>query len=269
MLTQFEHNWMVEIGPRYRRLSDGERAENPLPAIVDPPGVQQFIERLHTQEKRLGRFFRRSSQEPLPLKWERIYAQQIYDAEERVRLKYKRSINFWLFRKRLRKWFRRLVFLLCLVTGVQVFEPNLEMLYRIDLITTAAALNPEKAVATMNQALPEIKQGVVGLFKDRIELWMALFCVYFLSYFFRPSARPGGGNRKITNRVRHLLPDGIMLKSGQLVQWDGLQVVKDVPEIFEIRLRNAKNYQVMLHVDCTVEQYIPIYLYVKKCLSKS
>ena len=72
--TEFEQNWMVEVGPRYRNLTDKERLENPLPKEIDPTNVGEPAETLRQQEKRWFRWLRKPSQKPMPLKWERIYA---------------------------------------------------------------------------------------------------------------------------------------------------------------------------------------------------
>ena len=202
----------------------------------------------------------------MPLKWERIYVGQLYDADAHLDVNYNRAVRAAQFRKGLRKWTRRAIFLLSLWTlaSVIVPDPNEWLL----LFQVPDKVGEVLWLRIVEQQIP-ITVAFQALFSQYLPWWIALGVAYMLSFFNRPPVSPNGSHRRITNRIQYLCKDGIMLRTGQLVQWSGLKVVFDKTEIFEIRLQNPNNYQVLLHVNCTLEQYIPLYLFVKKCLPSS
>ena len=202
----------------------------------------------------------------MPLKWERIYVGQLYDSDAHLEVNYNRAVQAAHFRKTLRKWTRRAIFLLSLWTliGVIVPEPN-----EWRLILQVPAEVGELLWVRILEQQAQIAVAFQTLFSQYLPWWIALGVVYILSFFNRPSISPNGSHRRITNRIQYLCKDGIMLRTGQLVQWSGLKMVFDKAEIFEIRLQNPNNYQVLLHINCTLDQYIPLYLFVKKCLPSS
>ena len=266
LYTEFEQNWMVEVGPRYRRLTERERLENPLPQQIHPDNVRQLLDTLRQQEKRWFRWLRLPCQKPLPLKWERIYVEQLHQADAHLEMNYIRTVRATFFRQRIRMWTRRslLLFALYIVANVIVPEPT-EWLELIQVPERIGEELLQRIVAQQNAILAAFHRFFVSY-----QLWwIALGAIYIFSFFFRAPVFPSGEHRRITARIHYLSRDGIMLRTGQLVQWSGLEIVFDKEELFEIRLRNPKNYRVMLHINCTLDQYIPLYLFVKKCVSKS
>lgn len=264
--TEFEQNWMVEVGPRYRKLTDKERLENPLPKEIDPTNVGELLETLRKQEKRWFRWLRKPSQKPMPLKWERIYVGQLFAADAHLNVRFNALVRKSNFRRKCRKLGMRLFMLWALWVIVEMIvpDPNEWML----LLQV-----PWKAPEVLWNRLLEQQIAILAEFEHRFvsqwPIWIGLGFAYFYSFFPRPPMSPSAQQHRAMRRIRYLCRDGMMLKSGQLVQWSGLKVVSERAELFEIKLQSSSGNQLMLHVDCTLEQYIPIYLFVKRCLSSS
>lgn len=264
--TEFEQNWMVEVGPRYRKLTDKERLENPLPKEIDPTNVGELLETLRTQEKRWFRWLRKPSQKPMPLKWERIYVGQLFAADAHLNVRFNDLVRKSNFRRKCRKLGMRLFMLwaLWVIVAMVVPDPNEWML----LLQV-----PWKAPEVLWNRLLEQQIAILAEFEQRFvsqwPIWIGLGVAYVYCFFPRPPMSPSAQQHRAIRQIRYLCRDGMMLKTGQLVQWSGLKVVSERAELFEIKLQSSSGNQLMLHVDCTLEQYIPIYLFVKRCLSSS
>ena len=264
--TEFEQNWMVEVGPRYRQLTDKERLENPLPKEIDPTNVGQLLETLRMQEKRWFRWLRKPSQKPMPLKWERIYVGQMLSADAHIQIRFNSLVRTARFRRKCRQLGVRLLLLWAFWVIVETVVPDPNewgLLLQV----------PLKAPEVLWNRLVDQHMTILATFEDlffnHLPIGIALGVGFLYSFFPRPPASPSAQQHKVMSRIQYLCRDGMMLKTGQLVQWSGLKVVSDRPELFDIKLQSSNARQVMLHVDCTLEQYIPIYLFVKRCLSKS
>lgn len=254
MPTEFENNWMTELGPRYRRLSNRGRRKNPLPKVIDPQSIGPVVEKLKSQESLLGRIFSFPSQEPLPLNWEKHFANQLYDSGAKVKIQFRRLVLRWMFRRSIRRWMRYLIILALICLGIDFI--NTPLLIKTPIIAPrifdhyVQKLDPEMK--------PVVLQGTI-----------MYFFIYFASFIPSISIKPSRVLRKGVKSIRYLSSDGIMMKNHQLIQWNGMEIKEDFPERFHIILRDLKSRQVLLFINTTIVNYIPTYLFVKKCMSKS
>jgi hypothetical protein len=253
MPTEFENNWMTELGPRYRRLSERGRIKNPLPKVIDPQSIGPVVEKLRSQESLLGRLFSFPSQEPLPLNWEKHFAHQLYDSGAKVEIQFRRVVRRWLFRRGIRRWMRYLIILALICLGFDFINTPLLLKapdYQTLIDHYVQKLDPEMK--------PMVLQGTI-----------MYFFIYFASFIPSISIKPSRVIRKGVKSIRYLCSDGIMMKNHQLIQWSGMEIKEDFPERFHIILRDHKSRRVLLSINTTIVNYIPIYLFVKKCISKS